>query len=285
MNLTRTVRKWAVEVIPPEHLLPDEQPAYVRSFVYLFGIITLVSLVLIIFSGVVLASFGPDWWHVSPLGHFFNSLHFWSVQTFFFFLVLHLWAQFFMGSWRDGRQWTWAVGMVTFLVAIGTAFSGYVSQQNFDSQWIAIEGKDALNSIGIGAYWNLLNFGQMYGWHIVILPVTVALLVATHLFLVRWHGVVRPYPVEAEQRAYSVMPTASDVPIAQPETYTSTRIEPVDGTSAQRRETVVDAPPAPPRTDMPSVRLDGDGHRASESERDGRGSNAATDERKKEGQA
>ena len=99
------------------------------------------------------------------------------MQAFFFFLVLHLWTTFFQGAWRDGRGATWVVGMLCFLVGIGTAFTGYISQQNFDAQWIAEQGKDAMNAIGIGAFFNVLNFGQMYGFHIVLLPVLVSALV------------------------------------------------------------------------------------------------------------
>ncbi|MCL4543379.1 MAG: cytochrome b N-terminal domain-containing protein [Chloroflexi bacterium] len=201
MNLTGRLRERLVAALPPEELLPDEQPAYVHSYVYLFGILTFVSLVLCIMSGIILAAFGPQWWHVSAVGHFFNSIHFWSVQTFFFCLALHIWAQFFMGAWRDGRETTWVTGAITFAVAIGTAFTGYLSQQNFDSQWIAVQGKDAMNAMGIGAFFNLLNFGQMYGFHIVILPLVVALLVGVHLALVRHHGVVKPYPLPEEEQA------------------------------------------------------------------------------------
>ncbi len=198
-NLTTRFRRRVLEAYPPEQLLPDEQPAYVHSYVYLFGILTVVSFAMLIISGVILAAFGPQWWHVSGAGHFLNSVHFWSVQAFFFFMVLHLWAQFFMAAWRDGRGLTWVSGAVTFVVAIGTAFTGYLSQQNFDSQWIAVQGKDAMNSVGIGAFFNLLNFGQMYGFHIFILPWIVAVLIGLHLAQVRLHGVVRPYPLEPSQ--------------------------------------------------------------------------------------
>jgi ubiquinol-cytochrome c reductase cytochrome b subunit len=47
----------------------------------------------------------------------------------------------------------------------------------------------------VGAFFNILNFGQMYGFHIAILPIGVALLIGTHLLLVRLRGVVRPYPI------------------------------------------------------------------------------------------
>src|SRR5207248_2178972 len=111
-------------------------------------------LVIVVASGLVLAFFGPQWWHVSAVGRFFNSLHFWGVQLFFAFMVLHLWGQYFMAGWRDGRAATWMVGVVIFAVGIGTAFTGYVAQQNLDSQWISLNAKDAINSSGAGAFFN-----------------------------------------------------------------------------------------------------------------------------------
>ncbi len=178
--------------LPMEHLLPDQEPAYVGSWVYVFGVVSIASLVLVVASGVVLAFFGPQWWHVSPQGHFMNSIHFWSVQMFFIFMVLHLWGQYFAQGWRDGRAATWMVGVVIFLIAVVTAFTGYISQQNFDSQWIAVNAKDAVNSTGAGAFFNVLNFGQMYGLHIILFPLLVVALVAFHVLLVRHRGVVRP---------------------------------------------------------------------------------------------
>lgn len=193
MSMTGTVRRQLSESLPYDELLPEEQPAYVHSYVYLFGVATIASFVLLIVTGVVLAAFGPQWWHSSNVGHFFNSLHFWSVQAFFFFMVVHLWTAFFQGAWRDGRGITWVAGVFTFLVSIVTAFTGYISQQNFDAQWIAVQGKDAMNSVGVGAFFNVLNFGQMYGFHIFILPLAVAGLMGIHLALVRLRGVVKPY--------------------------------------------------------------------------------------------
>lgn len=199
MNLTGTIRERVLRALPPEQLLPDEQPAYVHSYVYLFGIFTLVSFVMLILSGIILAAFGPQWWHESAVGHFFNSIHFWSAQAFLFFMVIHLWAQFYMGAWRDGRGLTWVSGAITFIASIGTAFTGYLSQQNFNSQWIAVQAKDAMNAVGIGAFFNLLNFGQIYGFHVFLLPLLVGVLIAVHLLQVRLRGVVRPYPLPEEQ--------------------------------------------------------------------------------------
>jgi quinol-cytochrome oxidoreductase complex cytochrome b subunit len=191
---TEWVRERAVRALPPEKLLPDRQPAYVSSWIYVFGVATIAALIVVIASGVILGIKGPAWWHASSVGRFFNSIHLWGVELFFFVMVVHLWGKFFMGAWRGGRGRTWVTGAVVFLVSIGTAFTGYLSQQNFDAQWIASEGKDGLNSVGVGAYFRVADFGQMYTFHVILLPVVVVALVAWHVLLVRRHGVVPPYP-------------------------------------------------------------------------------------------
>jgi len=198
---TVALRRRAVEALPPEKLLPDGQPAYVASWIYVFGVLTLSSLVAIIGSGTILALKGPGWWHDSGLGHFFNSLHLWSVELFFFFMVIHLWGKYWMSAWRGGRARVWMTGAVTFLVAIPCALTGYISQQNFDAQWISTQAKDAMNAVGIGSFFNLLNFGQIYGYHVFLLPAVVVALVLAHILLVRRHGVVPPLSLEIDRLA------------------------------------------------------------------------------------
>lgn len=198
MNLTTRIREKIRTWLPLEDLLPDTLPAFVRSPAYFFGIITLSSLVIVILTGILLSVFGPQWWHDSAIGHFVNSFHFWSVQTFFFSLTLHLWTEFFKGSWRHGRRWTWLVGALSFVAGIATAFTGYLSQTNFDAQWIAVSAKDALNGVGIGAFFNAMNFGQMYGFHVLILPLFVVIIVGIHIVQVRSRGVVRPYAPDVQ---------------------------------------------------------------------------------------
>jgi quinol-cytochrome oxidoreductase complex cytochrome b subunit len=198
---TTRLRGRAVAALPPEKLLPDSQPTYVASWIYVFGVLSLSALAVLIASGIILALKGPTWWHVSSVGHFFNSIHLWSVELFFFFMVVHLWGKYWMAAWRGGRTRVWINGAVTFLVAVPCALTGYVSQQNFDAQWISTQAKDAMNSIGIGSFFNLMNFGQMYSWHILLLPIAVVGLVVAHVLLVRKHGVVPPFELEDKLKA------------------------------------------------------------------------------------
>ncbi len=205
---TTRVRERAVGALPPERLLPDEQPAYVASWIYVFGVVTIAALLVVVVSGVVLGVKGPTWWHVTGIGRFFNGIHLWSVEIFFFAMVVHLWGKYFMGAWRGGRARTWVTGAIVFLVSIATAFTGYLSQQNFDSQWIATQGKDGLNAVGIGAFFNVTNFGQMYTYHVILLPIVVIALAVWHVLLVRRHGVVPPYQLRAD--------TATEGPEVEP---------------------------------------------------------------------
>ncbi len=185
-------RRWILKTLPPDKLLPQTQPSYVASWIYVFGMGAIAALAVIIASGIVLSLNGPTWWHVSSFGHFINSTHLWSVEFFFLFMVVHLWGKFWMASWRGGRLLTWITGVVSFAVSIGAAFTGYLLQTNFESEWIAFEAKDALNAAGIGAWFNVANAGQMFMWHITLLPLAVAAIVALHVLLVRVHGVVSP---------------------------------------------------------------------------------------------
>ena len=100
-------------------------------------------------------------------------------------IVIPLWGKFWMAAWRGRRAMTWITGVVAFVASVVECFTGYLSQQNFDTQWISTRGKDAFNSVGAGAVFNVTNFGQMLMWHIVLVPIQPRL-------LRRRHGVVRP---------------------------------------------------------------------------------------------
>jgi Cytochrome b(N-terminal)/b6/petB len=193
---TARVRRRALRKLPPDKLLPDRQPLYVASWVYIFGVASLAAFGVAIVSGFAIALGGADWWHYNPVGHFFNSLHLWSVELFMALLVIHLWGKFWMSAWRGRRAMTWITGMIAFLASIVECFTGYLAQQNFDSQWIATNGKDALNAVGVGAFFNVLNFGQMLMWHIVLLPIVLVALIGAHILLVRVRGVSHPLPVK-----------------------------------------------------------------------------------------
>src|SRR5258708_38032534 len=87
---------------------------------------------------------------------------------------------------------SWITVAVAFGSCAFTALTGYLIQQNFEAQWIATQAKDGLNAIGVGAYFNVMNFGQMVLWHVALLPLAIGAVVLAHIVLVPPHGAVPP---------------------------------------------------------------------------------------------
>lgn len=175
-----------------EDAIPSRMPVFVNSVAYLFGALTLCALIVLVFTGVVMVIFGPNWYHHSGAGQFFNSMHFWCTQVFFGALVLHITTKFFMAAWRDGRWKAWIIGILAFALFVPTGLTGFLSQTNFDSQWIAVQAKDALNALWVGSWLNTLNTGQTLTIHIMALPLVGIILVIIHIFFVRREGPVKP---------------------------------------------------------------------------------------------
>jgi len=200
MNLTRRTQECLQNNLTLEDALPTKMPVYVNSSAYLFGAVALSGLALLILTGVVMSIFGPAWYHVSRAGLFVNSLHFWSCQLFFGSTIVHLIVKYLMAAWRDSRWFTWFIGVASFGVAVFAGLTGYLSQTNWDSQWIAVQSKDAMNATGIGTFFNTMNTGQMLTLHIVVLPLVITALVGLHLFLIRRESPVKPLPVKEEKK-------------------------------------------------------------------------------------
>lgn len=170
----------------------DDHPVYAASWINVFGVASIASLAVVMGSGMILTVMDPAWSHGTGIGHLCNSVHLWAVEIFFCAAVVHLWGKFWMAAWRGGRSLVWVSGVVAFLVGAPAALTGYISQENFDAQWLSIRAKDAMNAVGLGAVFNLTDFGQMYTYHALLLPVAVLALVIVHVLLARRHGAVPP---------------------------------------------------------------------------------------------
>ncbi len=192
MNLTRSLQNYIKKNLSMEDALPTRMPVYVNSVAYLFGVIALSAFVVVVLTGVVLAIFGPDWYHITSAGHFFNSMHFWSVQIFFAGIIMHMITKFFMAAWRGGRWLSWLVGALAFGAAMITGLTGFLSQSSWDAQWIAVQAKDAMNAAGVGQFFNTMNTGQILMLHIVVLPLVLGILVGIHVLQIRRDSPVKP---------------------------------------------------------------------------------------------
>ena len=186
------LRGYLVRNYPLRKLLPDREPAYVSSVLYLMGVLTLAALICAIISGAIIALGGVSWWHTNSFGAFMNSIHFWSVQAMFLFMAVHFITDFFTMGWRGGRGWTWITGVAGVHLGILTAFTGFLMMTNWDSQWVGQQAKDAFNALGIGAIWNVMNAGQAFTLHVVITLALLLFVVSVHIALIRRRGVAPP---------------------------------------------------------------------------------------------
>ncbi len=199
MSMTGKTQEFIKDNMTLDDILPTRLPVYVNSVAYLFGVFTLCSLVMLMLTGLIQSIFGPAWYHVNATGRFFHSLHFWSAQLFFLFMVMHLAVKYFLGAFRDGRWKTWMIGVVTMGAAIFTAFTGYLSAANWSAQWHAVEAKDAMNAMGVGGFFFTTNYSQVLTLHVAFFPAAVVALVVLHILFIRHEGPVHPYPAKGEK--------------------------------------------------------------------------------------
>jgi len=197
--MTEKVQEFTKDTMTLDDILPTKLPVYVNSVAYLFGVLLLSALVMLVVTGIILAIWGPYWYHVARAGRFFHSLHYWAGQLFFLFIVMHLATKYFLGAFRDGRWKTWMIGVVTLGASIFTAFTGYLSAANWSSQWHAVEAKDAMNAMGIGGFFFPTNYTQVLTLHVAVFPAVVVVLVVIHVLFIRHEGPVHPYPSKGEK--------------------------------------------------------------------------------------
>ena len=191
MNIDRTIQNHLSKHMTLEDAFPTKMPAYVNSFGYFFGTMTISSLAVIIGSGTILALFGPSWWHFSRVGNFVNAVHFWGVEIFYLSAILHILFKFFTAAWRGGRFRTWLIGWILFATTIFSGITGTLLQENWDAQWNSQQGNDAFNALGL-SWFHALNYAQALTLHVVFFAVLVVLFAAAHLFAVRSESPVRP---------------------------------------------------------------------------------------------
>ena len=183
------------------YLIDASQPSNI-SYLWNFGSLLLVCLVIQIITGVTLAM------HYSPnVLEAFNSiehimrdvnngwlvryLHSNTASAFFFLVYLHIGRGMYYGSYRAPRTLVWAIGTVIFILMIGTAFLGYVLPYGQMSLWGATVitnlisaipwiGQDIVEFIWGGFSVNNATLNRFFALH-YLLPFILVALVLMHL--------------------------------------------------------------------------------------------------------
>ena len=175
-------------------------PAYANKIYYSLGFLSMTSFFILLLSGLVLVLFGPAWWLTSPSGIYFRSVHLWATQAFILFIFLHLLIIFLTSGYKPPRRLTWVIGAFMLFFVLMEAEFGYGLRGDFSSQWRVLQASDLYNGSGLGRLVNNLNYGQIYGIHIIFIPLGILVLLFLHYLLVKILGIAKPHKPEVKYR-------------------------------------------------------------------------------------
>jgi cytochrome b561 len=174
-------------------LMIKDAPSYANKIYYSLGFLSMISFVVLIATGTVMVFFGPDWWLTSGLGTYMRSMHLWATQAFVLFILLHVTVVFFTSGFKKPRRLTWMLGVLMLFVVLAETEFGYAIRGDYSSQWRGLQGADFYNGSGLGWWLNPLNYKQIFGIHIVVIPLVLIGLLFLHYLLVKVLGIAKPY--------------------------------------------------------------------------------------------
>lgn len=175
------------------NIMIKDVPSYGNKLFYSLGFLSMISFALLVVTGTIMTFFGPIWWLSGGSGEYIRSVHLWATQAFVIFIVLHLLVVFFTSGFKKPRRLTWAIGVLMLFIVLAETEFGYVLRGDFSSQWRSLQGADFYNGSGLGWLINTLNYKQIYGIHIVVIPLVIIGLLFLHYLLVRILGIAKPY--------------------------------------------------------------------------------------------
>ena len=168
-------------------------PSYGNTIFYSLGFLAITCLAIITATGVVMVFMGSSWWLANQSGIFFRSIHLWAAQAFILIIILHVLVVFSTSGFKAPRRFTWVLGSIVFFTVLLEAEFGYGLRGDFSSQYRSLQGADFYNGAYLGKFINTLNQAQVFGLHVIDVPLIIFALLAFHYFLVKMRGIAKPY--------------------------------------------------------------------------------------------
>lgn len=133
-------------------------------------------------------------------GWYFRSVHKWAATLMIAAVILHQMRVFFTGAYRKPRELNWMIGMCLLLCSLTLGFTGYSLVYEQLSYWGATVGANIAESIPLvggfvkrmmlaGEVYNNRTLSRFFILHGAVLPVTLMVLLAMHITLIRLQGV------------------------------------------------------------------------------------------------
>ena len=136
----------------------------------------------------------------AAFGWYVRSVHKWAATLMIATVVLHQMRVFFTGAYRKPREINWMVGMMLLICTLMTGFTGYSLVFEQLSYWGATVGANISDTVPLvggfikkmmlaGEVYNARTLSRFFILHAAVLPVTMVLLIATHIAIIRLQGV------------------------------------------------------------------------------------------------
>jgi quinol-cytochrome oxidoreductase complex cytochrome b subunit len=133
------------------------------------------------------------------LGPFLRNLHRWSAHTMVAFVLAHMAVTFFRGAYRPPRQFNWVIGVFLLVMTVLLSYTGYLLPWDQLAYWAVTVGTNMAEATPlIGDKLKLLLLGghainanaliRFYVLHCVLLPLTLVIGIAVHIWRVRKDG-------------------------------------------------------------------------------------------------
>jgi len=192
------------------------------NFLYYFGAILTVILVLQIVTGIILTMhYKPDVASAFasveyimrdvPAGWFVRYLHSVGASMIFIALYIHMFRGLMYGSHKSPRELIWLLGMLLYVAMMAEAFFGYLLPWGNMSYWgaqVIVSLFGAIPFIGEGlAEWirgdyviSDATLNRFFAFHVILLPLLLALLIYLHIVALHKVGSNNPDGVEIKKR-------------------------------------------------------------------------------------
>jgi quinol-cytochrome oxidoreductase complex cytochrome b subunit len=214
------------------HIYPVKVPARVLRLRYSFrlGFIATFLFVILLTTGVYLMFFytptvGTAYGDMQNIhtsvgfGELVRNVHRWSAHLMVLVVFLHLVRVFFAGAYKRPREFNWVLGVVLLLLTLGLSFTGYLLPWDQLSYWAVTVGTNLIHYMPLlGDQLSKLLIGgsqigqptltRFYALHVAVLPLTLVLVLAVHIWRVRKDGFAVERTAVGETGAFAEEATA-----------------------------------------------------------------------------
>ncbi len=209
--LTKLMREHATEYYAAKNF----------NFWYVFGVLSLVVLILQLVTGIFLTmNYKPsaedafasveyimrdvEW------GWLIRYMHSTGASAFFIVVYLHMFRGMMYGSYKPPRELLWIIGMLIYLALMAEAFFGYLLPWGQMSYWgaqVIVSLFGAIPGIGEGLvewirgdyFISDITLNRFFAMHVAAVPLALLLLVVLHIMALHEVGSNNPDGIEIKE--------------------------------------------------------------------------------------